>query len=103
MATRTKTGGRTKGTPNRTTAETKELLQTIVSKELDKLGAMLEQLEPNERINAIAKLLPYILPKQNEVKAEITNTDKNLTSEEREKRISELIKKAKSIIIKQKK
>ncbi|AIJ36658.1 hypothetical protein FPG101_00885 [Flavobacterium psychrophilum FPG101] len=103
MATGTKTGGRTKGTPNRTTAETKELLQTIVSKELDKLGAMLEQLEPNERINAIAKLLPYILPKQNEVKAEITNTDKNLTSEEREKRISELIKKAKSIIIKQKK
>ena len=96
MATGTKTGGRTKGTPNRTTAETKELLQTIVSKELDKLGAMLEQLEPNERINAIAKLLPYILPKQNEVKAEITNTDKNLTSEEREKRISELIKKAKS-------
>lgn len=96
MATGTKTGGRTKGTPNRNTAETKELLQTIVSKELDKLGAILEQLEPNERINAIAKLLPYILPKQNEVKAEITNTDKNLTSEEREKRISELIKKAKS-------
>jgi hypothetical protein len=46
------------------------LLQTIVSKELDKLGAMLEQLEPNERINAISKLLPYILPRQTEVTAE---------------------------------
>ena len=66
MIKKEKTGGRTKGTPNRTTAETKELLQTIVSKELDKLGAMLEQLEPNERINAISKLLPYILPKQSE-------------------------------------
>jgi hypothetical protein len=62
-----KFGGRTKGTPNRTTAETKQLLQSIVSKELDNLGAMLEQLEPLERINAISKLLPYILPKQNEM------------------------------------
>jgi hypothetical protein len=95
MKQRPKTGGRAKGTPNRTTAETKELIQNIANKELPKLGAMLEQLEPNERINAIAKLLPYILPKQNEVKAEITNTDKTLTSEEREKRISELLAKAK--------
>jgi 23S rRNA C2498 (ribose-2'-O)-methylase RlmM len=71
MKPRPKTGGRTKGTPNRNTAETKELIQNIVNKELPKLGAMLEQLEPNDRINAIAKLLPYILPKQNEVKAEI--------------------------------
>lgn len=65
-----KFGGRSKGTPNRTTAETKQLLQSIVSKELDNLGAMLEQLEPNERINAISKLLPYILPKQTEIAVE---------------------------------
>jgi hypothetical protein len=95
MATGKKTGGRSKGTPNRTTAETKELLQKIVNKEIDSLSLLLEQLEPNERVNALSKLLPYIVPKQNEVKAEITNTDKNMTSEEREKRISELIKKAK--------
>ena len=31
---------------------------------------MLEQLEPNERINAISKLLPYILPKQTEIAIE---------------------------------
>ncbi|MBC7525912.1 MAG: hypothetical protein H7239_15935 [Flavobacterium sp.] len=78
MATGTKTGGRSKGTPNRTTAETKQLLQTIVGKELDNLGTMLEQLEPNERINAISKLLPYILPKQSEVKTDLTaNVDLN--------------------------
>ena len=79
MATGTKTGGRTKGTPNRTTAETKQLLQSIVSKELDKLGAMLEQLEPNDRINAIAKLLPYILPKQNEIAVENKTTIEPVT------------------------
>lgn len=70
MIKKEKTGGRAKGTPNRTTAETKELLQAIISKELDKLGEMLEQLEPNERINAISKLLPYILPKQTEIAIE---------------------------------
>lgn len=76
MAIGIKTGGRVKGTPNKTTAETKELLQIIVSKEIDNLGEMLEKLEPLERVNAIAKLLPYILPKQSEVKADIT-TDIN--------------------------
>lgn len=91
MNTKIKTGGRTKGTPNRTTAETKELLQTIVSKELDKLGTLLGCLEPNERINAIAKLLPYILPKQTEVKAEITNNIENMTSEQINKRIDEIL------------
>ncbi|MBC7523464.1 MAG: hypothetical protein H7239_03390 [Flavobacterium sp.] len=73
MAKGIKTGGRSKGTPNRTTAETKQLLQSIVSKELDNLGAMLEQLEPNDRINAIAKLLPYILPKQNEIAVDLVD------------------------------
>ena len=70
MIKKEKTGGRAKGTPNRTTAETKELLQAIISKELDKLGEMLALLEPNERINAISKLLPYILPKQTEIAIE---------------------------------
>ncbi|WP_188050713.1 hypothetical protein [Flavobacterium sp. GP15] len=64
---REKTGGRAKGTPNKTTAETKEILQKIVSKEIDGLGKMLEKLEPLERINAIAKLLPYILPRQSDI------------------------------------
>lgn len=62
-----KFGGRTKGSLNKTTAETKELLQKIVSKEIDNLGELLEKLEPLERVNAIAKLLPYIVPKQSEV------------------------------------
>lgn len=75
-----KTGGRAKGTPNRTTAETKELLQSIVSNELDKMGALLEQLEPNERINAISKLLPYIIPRQNELTAEVTVQPKTVIS-----------------------
>ncbi|EKT4498923.1 MULTISPECIES: hypothetical protein [Flavobacteriaceae] len=85
-----KYGGRSKGTPNRSTAETKELLKTILGKELDKLGVMLEQLEPMERVNALSKLLPYILPKQQEMSIEVKE---NLTAEAREQRILELKKK----------
>ncbi len=86
MAIRKKTGGRVAGTPNRTTSETKELLNKIVGKELNKLGALLEKLEPTERVNAIAKLLPYIVPKQSEIKAEI-ETNLSMTPEQREERL----------------
>lgn len=73
MATGIKTGGRTKGTPNRTTAETKTLLQSIVNREIKNLSLLLEQLEPNERVNALTKLLPYIVPKQTEIVVEPKN------------------------------
>lgn len=55
METRKKTGGRKKGVPNRTTAETKEILQTVVSNEMDGIGDLLEQLEPKERIDVVIK------------------------------------------------
>lgn len=92
MAIRKKTGGRVAGTPNRTTAETKEILQKVVGKELDKLGKIIEQLEPIERINAISKLLPYILPKQSEntLKGDKDNPIVISSPEERERRIEQL-------------
>lgn len=70
--------GRPKGAVNKTTAETKELLQAIVSKEINKLGEMLEKLEQKERIEAITKLLPYIVPKQSEVSITEPEPPKNL-------------------------
>ena len=73
MATGIKTGGRTKGTLNRTTAETKELLQKIVSNELDNISDLLAKLEPKERIDAVIKLLPYIVPKQSEIAVDTNN------------------------------
>ena len=56
--------GRPKGAINKTTAETKELLQMIVSKELDGIAERLEQLDNKDRIDAVIKLLPYIVAKQ---------------------------------------
>lgn len=85
-----KYGGRSKGTPNRTTLETKTLLKSIIDKELPKMGGILERLEPMERINAIAKLLVYILPKQQETSLEVKEP---LTEEAIAYRIAELKKK----------
>ena len=78
MATGIKTGGRTKGSLNRTTAETKELLQKIVSNELDNITDLLGKLEPKERIDALIKLLPYIVPRQSEVSITEPEPPKNI-------------------------
>lgn len=59
--------GRPKGAVNKTTAETKELLQKIVSNELEGIAERLEQLDNKERIDAVIKLLPYIVPRQTEI------------------------------------
>lgn len=86
-----KFGGRQKGTPNKvntTTAETKQLLQNIVTKQIEKLETTLNKLEPVDRVNALSKLLPYILPKQQDIA--ITNTNEFLSESEREQRIQEL-------------
>jgi hypothetical protein len=85
--TKTPGSGRTKGTPNKSTAEARQLLQKILGKELDKLGLLLVKLEPIERVNALAKLLPYILPKQQETSIELKQP---LTEDERAARILEL-------------
>ncbi len=86
MEKRTKTGGRAKGTPNRTTSETKQLLQNVVTKQIEKLETTLNKLEPVDRVNALSKLLPYILPKQQGVEIEVKN-DRVRTSEEIDKEL----------------
>ena len=82
-----KYGGRIKGTPNRTTTETKELLLKVVGQELDKLGALMVKLDPIDRINALAKLLPFVVPKQSEIAIE---QKQPMTEEQRKARMEEL-------------
>ena len=56
--------GRPKGAINKSTAETKELIQSVVSKQLENIDELLDKLEPKERIDAVIKLLPFIISKQ---------------------------------------
>ena len=69
---RTKTGGRKKGTPNAVTANVQKGIADIVNGNLDNLREDLKAMTPQERVAAIAKLLPYVVPRK--VEADITET-----------------------------
>lgn len=74
----TKTGGRKKGTPNAVTANVQKGIAEIVNGNIDTLREDLEVMTPQERVAAIAKLLPYVVPRK--VEADITET--TMTPEE---------------------
>ena len=57
-----KYGGREKGTPNRLTKELRTLLKNILYQELEEIQERLELLKPEERLELLIKLMPYVLP-----------------------------------------
>ena len=61
-------GGRGKGTPNKTTQEMRERLTVIIESCLPDALRWIEEIEcPAKRLDALAKLLPYVIPKKTEV------------------------------------
>jgi hypothetical protein len=75
MATGIKTGGRTKGTPNHTTAEIREHFQNLVSNNLEQLNSDLKSLEPLHRLKMIIELSKFVVPtlKTTELTTDIAN------------------------------
>ncbi|QQR96942.1 MAG: hypothetical protein IPK18_08475 [Sphingobacteriales bacterium] len=69
-----KTGGRAKGTPNKTTKEIKECIVNLVSNNIDLLIDDIKQLEPKDRVYLLDKLLKYVLPQN----IEINNTENDI-------------------------
>ncbi|MBZ4044504.1 hypothetical protein [Flavobacterium hibisci] len=65
-----KYGGRVKGSKNLLTNSSKEIVKSIIEKELDKLPELLANLTPAERVTALIKMLPFVLPKQSELSIE---------------------------------
>lgn len=63
MAAGRKTGGRTKGTPNKITKELRDVLKGVLYQELETLPERLAKLDDKTRVELLAKLLPYALPK----------------------------------------
>jgi len=63
MAVGMKTGGRRKGTPNKSTVEMRDFVSKFVSANLTTLQTDFDQLEPKERLQFLEKLLGYTLPK----------------------------------------
>ena len=59
--------GRPKGAVNRTTAQTKKIIEKLVASELKNIDSLLEQLDPKERVNALIKLLAFVIPKNSHI------------------------------------
>jgi len=75
-----KFGGRSIGTPNRTTKEARELLEKILFGQIDNINESLNEIRESSEeryIDAMAKLFRYVLPQ----KTDITSDDKPLIPE----------------------
>ena len=90
MALGKKTGGRQKGTPNKTTSFTKAVIQDILSEYYDTgfLSEDMKALEPKERVDAMLKLAAFVTPKPQSVDMSIT-TGKQKTIEDTLEELSE--------------
>jgi hypothetical protein len=65
-----KTGGRSAGTPNRTTKEAKELLEQVLLGQVDNIKTSLDSLKKesdSKYLDACSKLFTYVLPKKTDV------------------------------------
>jgi hypothetical protein len=61
--TGTKYGGRQKGTPNKTTKETRDVLKSIIDSEIQNLPELFQEMKPHQRADILIKLIQYVLPK----------------------------------------
>lgn len=71
-----KTGGRKKGTPNKTTSDLKKWIFEFVNDNMEEFKSEFASMDTEDKINIIMKLLPFVLPKQTETKI---NVDEELT------------------------
>ena len=62
MALGTKTGGRQKGSPNKTTAEIRQFYQKLLSSNMELLQSDLDSLEPLQRIKILIELSKFVIP-----------------------------------------
>jgi hypothetical protein len=57
-----KFGGRTKGTPNKTTAELRERFTLLLETNMDRIQSDLDTLEPKDRIRTLLEISKFIIP-----------------------------------------
>jgi len=110
MAKGLKTGGRVQGTPNRSTDELRQTIQSFIENNLENLQINFELLEAKDKLMFLEKMLQYSLPRlqattltmdelhltdeQLDVEIDrLTRKKTPLTDEERKARIAELKKK----------
>ena len=85
-----KTGGRQKGTPNKVTASVKGWLSCLIDKNRKQIERDLKAVDPMERLQMLEKLMQYVVPKQQVIKAAVSFD--NMTDEELKALVGELTK-----------
>ena len=83
-----KTGGRKKGTPNKTTQTAKEWISETLCANWKQMKSDLKDLEPKDRLQLLFKLLEYVVPKQRETSNNIKFED--LTDEVMDELVNKL-------------
>ena len=91
MAQGIKTGGRTMGTPNKTTTEIREHYQNLIAENLEQLNKDLKELEPLQRLKMIIELSKFVVPTLKAIESNNQNDNNReplkvvlLTTEERQ-------------------
>lgn len=85
MALGRKTGGRKKGTPNKSTTLGKEVIVSLLS-DYANSGLMtsdFEALDPKDRLVIAERLMQYTMPKMQSTAVDITTGDREKTIEDR--------------------
>ncbi len=75
---RIKTGGRTKGTPNKITSEIKEIFKEIIECNLPQLQNDILELSPKERIDVLLRLSEFVIPKLQRSNIDVESEKRNL-------------------------
>ena len=88
---RKKTGGRQKGTQNKVTTVTKEILSDMLGdyQESGLMTADFLALEPKDRIQCAEKMMQYILPKMQSTSVDFNNKATKITIEQKLRELSD--------------
>lgn len=64
-------GGRSKGTPNKVTSTVKDWISQLIDDNRSQIEKDIKRLSPKDRLQMFEKLMQYVIPKQQSVKADI--------------------------------
>lgn len=89
-----KFGGRKKGVPNANTKLLRDKINDLLDGNWERVLEDLEALKPKERLDIYARLLEYSLPKMSRVEIRAEEPPRELTLEEKQARVKELMENA---------
>jgi hypothetical protein len=79
MAQGHKTGGRMKGTPNKTTQEIRGLIENFINSNVEGLQECYNALDPKDKLQFLIKLLDFSIPRFKTIEMGIKNEPKTIS------------------------